>query len=68
MSAIPNQIAGTLKSTFSLLSGGCVAWPCASQEIPEEAQLMEGDRGSEIGDAPEFDDIRLLSYNIFIRM
>jgi hypothetical protein len=38
------------------------------QESPERTELIHGDADSENSEIPEFDAIRLLSYNIFIRM
>ena len=58
----------SLRNFFQLLTGGCSTWPCMVQEIPERAELISGDSNSDIEEGPEFDSMRLLSYNIFIRM
>jgi hypothetical protein len=58
----------SLRHLLRWLSGGCVALPCMIQESPERAELIHGDADSDNGEIPEFDAIRLLSYNIFIRM
>ena len=61
-------ISGSLLSWLNRVNGVCYGIPCAGTETAEQAELIQGEMADSTEDLPEFDSMRLLSYNIFIRM
>jgi endonuclease/exonuclease/phosphatase family metal-dependent hydrolase len=66
--SIADTVIRGMRSLFETISGGCSSLPCVIQQTPEHMELINADASSVEDDAPDFDYIRLLSYNIFIRM
>ena len=60
-------ITGSLLSWLYRMDGLCTGLPCVGHETAEQAELMQGEMADSKDDLPEFDSIKLLSYNIFIR-
>ena len=61
-------IIGSVLSWLYRMNGLCSGLPCSNREGYERAELIQGEIPQDTDDLPEFDSIRLLSYNIFIRM
>ena len=62
-----NSITSMAYSFLNGFASSCHSVPCVHTHSPEEVELITGD-GSSGDDVTPFDSVRLLSYNIFIRM
>jgi hypothetical protein len=64
------SITSVAQAAYSFIQGffsACQSVPCVQTTAPEEIELINGAGTNEEGSNP-FEFIRLLSYNIFVRM